>query len=497
VTIIGSSGEEIDWMSAAELGRRIRQREFSATEVLEATIERIEQRNASLNAFVYKGYDDARKAAAAADEALRSGREVGPLHGVPVAMKDLFDFKPGWPATFGGVRALANLVLDFHCLFAERMEHAGAVLVGKTNSPIMGLRGTCDNYLFGPSRNPFDTTRNTGGSSGGSAAAVADGLVSLAEGTDGGGSIRIPAAWCGVYGYKASFGRVPFTARPNALAGTTPFIFEGTLTRTVEDAVLGLDVLAGRDTRDPFSLLDKPNFAKALGRSIKGWKIAYSPDFDVFPIEEAVASTVRIALPSFQEAGASVEQVRVGIKRSQRELSDVWTRLIMPLNISGIEGLKESGIDLLKDHPDDLPPEYRRWLEVGYGMSVMDVWEDQIARTEVYDAIESVLAEHDLLVTPTLACMPVKNAEDGNTIGPREINGVEVDPLIGWCLTYFANFSGHPAASIPAGQHDGLPVGLQIIGRLGADEDVLAASAAFERVKPWQEMYRTCAQRAL
>jgi amidase len=497
VTIIGSSGEEIDWMSAAELGRRIRQREFSATEVLEATIERIEQRNASLNAFVYKGYDDARKAAAAADEALRSGREVGPLHGVPVAMKDLFDFKPGWPATFGGVRALANLVLDFHCLFAERMEHAGAVLVGKTNSPIMGLRGTCDNYLFGPSRNPFDTTRNTGGSSGGSAAAVADGLVSLAEGTDGGGSIRIPAAWCGVYGYKASFGRVPFTARPNALAGTTPFIFEGTLTRTVEDAALALDVLAGRDTRDPFSLLDKPNFAKALGRSIKGWKIAYSPDFDVFPIEEAVASTVRSALPSFQEAGASVEQVRVGIKRSQRELSDVWTRLIMPLNISGIEGLKESGIDLLKDHPDDLPPEYRRWLEVGYGMSVMDVWEDQIARTEVYDAIESVLAEHDLLVTPTLACMPVKNAEDGNTVGPREINGVEVDPLIGWCLTYFANFSGHPAASIPAGQHDGLPVGLQIIGRLGADEDVLAASAAFERVKPWQEMYRTCAQRAL
>ena len=497
MTIIGSSAEEIDWMSAAELGRRIRQREFSATEVLEATIERIEQRNASLNAFVYKGYDDARKAAAAADEALRSGREVGPLHGVPVAMKDLFDFKPGWPATFGGVRALANLVLDFHCLFAERMEHAGAVLVGKTNSPIMGLRGTCDNYLFGPSRNPFDTTRNTGGSSGGSAAAVADGLVSLAEGTDGGGSIRIPAAWCGVYGYKASFGRVPFTARPNALAGTTPFIFEGTLTRTVEDAALALDVLAGRDTRDPFSLLDKPNFAKALGRSIKGWKIAYSPDFDVFPIEEAVASTVRSAVPSFQEAGASVEQVRVGIKRSQRELSDVWTRLIMPLNISGIEGLKESGIDLLKDHPDDLPPEYRRWLEVGYGMSVMDVWEDQIARTEVYDAIESVLAEHDLLVTPTLACMPVKNAEDGNTVGPREINGVEVDPLIGWCLTYFANFSGHPAASIPAGQHDGLPVGLQIIGRLGADEDVLAASAAFERVKPWQEMYRTCAQRAL
>jgi amidase len=497
VTVYRASDEEIAWISVAELGRRIREREMSVSEVLESTIERIERRNPSLNAFVYKGYDDARKAAAAAEDVLRSGREVGPLHGVPIAIKDLFDFKPGWPATFGGIRALANQVLDFYCLFAERMEAAGAVVVGKTNSPVMGLRGTCDNYLFGPSRNPFDTSRNTGGSSGGSAAAVADGLVPLAEGTDGGGSIRIPAAWCGVYGYKASFGRVPLSMRPNAFGGTSPFIFEGTLTRNVEDAALGLTVLAGPDSRDPLSLLDSPDFRGALDRSISGWKIAYSPDLDVFPVEEAVASTVRSALPAFEEAGASVEQVRLGIRRSQRELSDVWTRLIMPLNISGIEGLKAAGIDLLKDHSDDLPPEYRRWLEVGYGMSVMDVWEDHVARTEVYDALESVLARFDLLVTPTLACMPVKNSNDGNTVGPREINGVEVDPLIGWCMTYFANFSGHPAASIPAGRHDGLPVGLQIIGRRGADVDVLAASAAFERERPWQAMYQACAQRSL
>ncbi|MDQ6922521.1 MAG: amidase family protein, partial [Candidatus Dormibacteraeota bacterium] len=124
-------------------------------------------------------------------------------------------------------------------------------------------------------------------------------------------------------------------------------------------------------------------------------------------------------------------------------------------------------------------------------------WADQVARTEVYDAIESVLADHDLLVTPTLACMPVKNADDGNTVGPRQINGVAVDPLIGWCLTYFVNFSGHPAASIPAGLNGGLPVGLQIIGRRGADEAVLAASAAFERVRPWQDTYHTCANRSL
>jgi len=484
-------------MSAAELGRRIRRRELSAMEVLEATIQRIEERNPSLNAFVYKGFDDARKAAAAADEAVRSGREVGALHGVPVAIKDLFDFKPGWPATFGGIRALANNVVDFHCLFAERMERAGAVLVGKTNSPTMGLRGTCDNYLFGPSRNPFDTSRNTGGSSGGSAAAVADGLVPLAEGTDGGGSIRIPAAWCGVYGYKASFGRVPLTGRPNAFQGITPFIFEGPIARTVEDAAVSLDVLAGPDPRDPLCLLDKPDFAPAVARSIKGWKIAYSADFDVFPVEPAVASTVLGALPAFEESGASVEQVRVGITRHQRELSDLWTRLIMPLNVGGIEGLRAAGVDLLKDHPGDLPPQYRRWLDVGYGLSVTDVWADQVVRSEVNDAIQSVLDRYELLVTPTLACLPVKNADDGNTVGPHEVNGVEVDPLIGWCLTYFMNFSGHPAASIPAGLHDGLPVGLQIIGRRGADEEVLAASAAFERAKPWQDMYRICAQRPL
>jgi amidase/aspartyl-tRNA(Asn)/glutamyl-tRNA(Gln) amidotransferase subunit A len=169
----------------------------------------------------------------------------------------------------------------------------------------------------------------------------------------------------------------------------------------------------------------------------------------------------------------------------------------MPLNIATLEGLKAAGVDLMKDHPDDLPPEYRDRVEAGYRLTAMDVWADQVVRSEVYDAIESVLADHDLLVTPTLACMPVENAGDGNTLGPRAINGVEVDPLIGWCLTYFLNFSGHPAASIPAGTVNGLPVGMQIIGRRGADETLLAASAAFERMKPWKDIYQICDQRPL
>ena len=486
---------ETTWASAAELALRIRRHELSPVELMRSTIERIERRNPSLNAFVYLDFDQAMEKARAAEAAVASGANLGLLHGVPTAMKDLFDFKPGWPATFGGIRALRDQVIDAYCTYSERMERAGAILVGKTNSPVMGLRGIADNYLFGPTNNPFDLTRNPGGSSGGSAAAVADGLVSIAEGTDGGGSIRIPAAWCNVYGYKSSFGRVPFTARPNAFASLVPFIFEGTLTRTVEDAALGLQVLAGPDSRDPFSLLDTPDFVAGLTRSVKGWRIAYSPNLDVYPVEPAVAGMVAEAVRAFGDAGATVEEVTVGIKRSQRELSDTWCRLIMPLNISGLEGLKGFGMDLMRDHPEDLPPEYRHWIEIGYGLSVMDVWNDQIIRTEVYDAIESVLQKYDLLISPTLACLPVKNATDGNTLGPSKVNGEEVDPLIGWCLTYVTNFSGHPSASIPAGLVQGLPVGMQIIGRRGADVDVLAASAAFERVAPWADAYRLCENR--
>jgi len=489
--------DQSSYASAAELAGRIRRRELSPVDLMTSTIQRIERRNPSLNAFVFTDFDQAMERARAAEAAVTSGAKLGPLHGVPTAMKDLFDFKPGWPSTFGGIRTLRNQVIDAYCPYAERMERAGAIIVGKTNSPIMGLRGIADNYLFGPTHNPFDLTRNPGGSSGGSAAAVADGLVSIAEGTDAGGSIRIPAAWCNVYGYRASQGRVAYTGRPNAFGGLNPFVFEGTLTRTVEDAAVGLQILAGPDSRDPFSLTSTPDFQAALSRQVTGWRIAYTPNFDVFPIESAVADVVAEALQGFVDAGATVETVKVGIKRSQRELSDLWNRMIMPLNISGLEGLKAAGVDLMRDHPEDLPPEYRHWIEIGYGLSAMDVWNDMVMRTEVYDAIESVLQNHELLVSPTLACLPVKNATDGNTLGPTQINGEEVDPLIGWCLTYLTNFSGHPSASIPAGLAGGLPVGMHIVGRREQDVDVLAASAAFERARPWSDAYRICEERPL
>ena len=479
--------------SVAALARKIRRREMSPVEVVDAAIARIEAHNSKINALIIFGYDDARNAAKMAEAAIMRGDAVGPLHGVPIAMKDCFDFKPGWVTTFGGIPALKDYVVDFYCMFAERMEQAGAIIVGKTNSPVFGFRGTCDNYLFGPSKNPFDLTKNTGGSSGGSAGAVAAGLLPLCEGTDGGGSIRIPSSWCGVYGYKPSFGRVPLVTRPEAFGGTIPFIFEGPITRTVEDAALAMSALAGYDSRDPYSIEGEVDFIGALGTSVAGKKIAYTRDYGIFPVDPRVIAVVDKAVAAFEEAGAYVEEVEIGLRRSQKELSDVWCRFCAPKQAAALEGFKREGIDLIRDHHGDLPPEFWHWDEIGRKMTVTQLIADQIVRTEVFDALRSVLDRYDLLVSPTLACLAVDNAKDRNTVGPAEINGEAIDPLIGWCMTYLINFIGYPAASVPAGlAENGLPVGMQIVGRRYADADVIAASAEFERLRPWIDTYRNC-----
>ena len=483
--------DELAYAGVAELANRIRRRDLSPVEVLDHFIARIEALNPALNALVIFEFDEARDRARRAEGALTSGEKIGPLHGVPTAMKDCFDFKPGWRNTFGGVRALKNYVASGWSLFPERIEQAGAVFLGKANSPTFGFRATCDNYLFGPTRNPFNLNKNSGGSSGGSAAAVAAGLLPFAAGGDGGGSIRIPAAWCGVYGFKHSFGRVPLRLAPNAFGGLNPFIFEGALTRTVEDAALILNVTAGHHPDDPFSAESNEDFTLAPKRSIRGMKIAYTRDFGIFPIERQIATLVDGAVKVFADAGAVVEEVEFDLGRSQSELSDAWCRLIIPNSLLSLEALEREGFHLMRDHADDFPPEFREWLERGRKLSILDHLHDQAIRSEIFFAIQSVLARYDLIVSPTLACMPIDNATDGNTVGPSNIGGEAVNPLIGWCPTYLINFTGHPAASVPAGlSANGLPVGIQIVGRRHADSDVLAASAAFERQRPWAEDYR-------
>jgi amidase/aspartyl-tRNA(Asn)/glutamyl-tRNA(Gln) amidotransferase subunit A len=284
--------------------------------------------------------------------------------------------------------------------------------------------------------------------------------------------------------------------RPNAFAGTDPFVAEGPITRTVEDAALVLSALVGYDSRDPYALRDTPDLMGALRGDLEGRRIAYSPDFGVYPVDPRVATSVASAVAAFQEAGAAVDEVEISLPYDQLELADLWCRLIAPLNIGGIEGLKAVGIDLLGEHRHAMPPEYVRRIELGYQLSVTDRIRDQTMRTQVSDAVQQVVDDYDLLVTPTVSAVQVDNADDGDTVGPREVAGVEVEPLIGWCMTYFLNFSGHPAASIPAGLIDGrLPVGMQIIGNRCDDASVLRASHVFEQLRPWTDTYELCRRR--
>jgi Asp-tRNA(Asn)/Glu-tRNA(Gln) amidotransferase A subunit family amidase len=482
--------DELAYMPATELADRIRRRDLSPIDVVDAFLKRIELRNKTLNAYVLVLHDEARHRAREAEKAVVAGAPLGPLHGIPIAIKDLFDFKAGVPNTFG-CKPFRNWTPTVSATYVTRLERAGAIVLGKTNTPEFGHRGITDNYLFGPTSTPFRIGKNAGGSSGGSAAAVADGLAPIAQGSDGGGSIRIPAAWCGVYGFKASFGRVAAVARPDAFMLAVPFAHAGPLARSVADAALMLGAMSGPDDRDPYSLpADGADYMAATRRSVAGLRIAWSPDLGVFPIEPEVARVTSEAVRAFEVAGARVEEVRVGFKRSQEELCGAWMRQSAVRSAEAVDGFKRDGIDLLGSHRDQISPEFAANLELGWAQSAMDYRRDDVIRTEVLDALQDVFDRYDLLVCPTLAALPVDNATDGNTLGPAEIQGQRVDRLLGWCLTYPFNFTGHPAASIPAGlSADGLPVGLHIAGRRFADETVIAASAAFEQVRPWAATY--------
>jgi amidase len=356
------------------------------------------------------------------------------------------------------------------------MEKAGAVFLGRTNAPVFGFRGATDNYLFGPSRNPFNLDHNTGGSSGGSAGAVAAGLLPICEGTDGGGSIRIPASWSGVFGYKPAFGRSPLVTRPDGFSRQHPVHLRGA------------DHAHGRGRRAGDDGARRLRFARPLLDRGRGRFHGRAEGLDRRQDHRLHARLRHLPGRSARhrhrrQGGRRVRGGRregrggeIDIRRSQRELSDVWCRMVAPKQVAALEGFKRQGYDIMRDHHDDMPPEFWHWDEIGRTMTVTQHLADLAIRTEVYDAIRTVLDRYDYLVSPTLACLAVENADDGNTLGPAEINGEPIDRLIGWCMTYLINYTGHPAATVPAGLADGLPVGMQIVGKRYADADVFAAA---------------------
>ncbi len=477
---------ELEKLSGVELGKEVRSGRITPTEVIRYFQERIEKRNPSLNAFTYTKFDDAFSEAKALEERLLHHEEVGPLAGVPVGLKDFLPSKKGWTNSHGGVKSLIREEPEDSMFYIAARE-AGAIAVGKTNAPAFAMRGTCDNYLYGPTRNPFDTRYNSGGSSGGSAAAVADGMLPISEGSDGGGSIRIPSAWCGCFGFKASVGTIPSICRPDGWTATHPYCFNGAITRTVEDSALMLNYMARYNPRDPLSLdHGKRDFTELMKKPIRNWKIAFTTDFDVFTVDPEVASIVKESARKLEAAGASIEPVHFSFQHTQNEFAELWCRSISIDTAIDMELWKKEGLDLVRDHREELPEEFIYWNELALRSTVMDYRYFNELRTEMLDAMQDIFDTYDIILSPVTICPPVRNATDGNTRGPLEMNGRKIEPLIGFCETFFSNFTGNPAASVPAGlTKEGLPVGMQIIGKKFRDEDVLAVAKTFEDIAPW------------
>ena len=475
------------WTSASEIVRRIAAREQSAVEATMDALQRLERLNPTYRAVTFTDADAALNAAADVDRRLASGAPVGTVAGLPTLMKDLYGFRPGWPTTLGGLSAARDDVAPagVWSRYPQQITAGDGILLGQTNSSTFGFSGVTDNATFGPSRNPFESTRNTGGSSGGSAGAVASGMVAAAGASDAGGSIRIPAAWTNTFGFQPSAGRVPSTPRPS-LFHLGPHLYEGPVTRTVEDAVLIMNALQGFDPHDPYSAPSAPFSPDLRHRGVRGMRIGLSDDLGGFPVNPLIRETIARAAEKFEQLGAIVEPVRLDLTYSHDDLTRMWLRSVGLLMLADLDAFRDQGRPL---SPDDLPATVHHWTEEARGMTVSEVRQDRVMRTAVLDGLLEATAQHDLLVGPTVTELPVRNAANQVTVGPSMVDGQPVNPLIGWCPTYLTNFSGSPSASIPAGLVDGLPVGMLVIGRKHRDEDVFAAAAALEAAHPWAHLY--------
>jgi len=460
---------DLGWIPATELAALIRSKKVSPVEVVDAVLARVERLNPTLNCFGTVTAEEARDAAVAAEVAVMTGETLGPLHGVPVSIKDLL-FTRRVPTT-GGSRLFADHVPEEDAVSVERLKGAGAIIIGKTTTPEFGHKAVTESPLFGITRNPWNPTLTPGGSSGGAAAAVAAGLGPLGVGTDDGGSIRIPASFCGIYGLKPSFGRVP--QNPGFPAWET-LSHAGPMTRTVRDAALMLDAIAGPDDRDRHSLPAAAHaFLPACEGGIAGLSVAWSPDLGYARVDPEVADLCAAAAERFESFGGHVEVV-----------SPYWEDPEETFRVTvGAETWSAWG-DRLEADGEQMDRSLRALLRFGSEVTAAQYLRAMRRRSEFWTEVQRFLARFDLLITPTVA---VPAFEVGKA-GLNEVNGQPSSPL-GWMPFCFPfNLTGQPAATVPVGfTSAGLPVGLQIVGRRHADHTVLAASAAFEAAQPWAD----------
>jgi Asp-tRNA(Asn)/Glu-tRNA(Gln) amidotransferase A subunit family amidase len=452
-------------VTASKIRAAIVRGEVSATEVMTETLSHMEALEPVLNAFVTPMPEQAMEAARAADEALAGGREPGPLHGVPISVKDLINVE-GVRTTFGS-RTMADNVAEAHAPSVERIKAAGACIIGKTTTTEFGCKaGGGDSPLSGVTRNAWDTSKTPGGSSAGAATSVAAGVTPFALGTDGGGSIRIPASFCGVFGMKAQFGRVPVfpTSATPTLGHVAP------IARSVRDAALLLGVISGFDARDHASISGPvPDYLAACEAPVVGMRVAWSPTLGYARPNQEVLEIVEGAVQAFEDLGCSVELV----EEVMEDPVDMW-------NAEFYAGAGTRLKGALRDSPELLDPAVAEILEGALRGTVEEYYTKVFARYELREKVRRFFESYDLLLTPTL---PVPPFEAGVNVPPE----LPDRSIVSWVYyTYPFNLTGNPAASIPCGITDeGLPVGLQMVTATNRETDLLRAAAAFEAARPW------------
>ena len=464
--------DKLAFSSATDLLELIATKQVSPVELTELYFSRIDRLDSQLNSYLLLTREEAMKTAKTAEEAVIRGEELGALHGLPISIKDT-QMTKGVRTTYGSL-VFKDRILERDAAVVERVREAGAIILGKTNAPEFGLVGTCENRLGDHGRNPWNTGRTPGGSSGGAAAATAACLCPLATGGDGGGSIRIPASFCGIYGIKPTQGRVSGYTGADGPAMPNHFSQQGPLSRTVRDSALLLQVLAGHDPRDPTSLHETvPDFVGAVDRDIKGLRIAWSPDYGFAAVDPEVLRVTSKAAQVFEELGCHVGDSDLVMDSPYEAYGPIYEA-----------SAYASYGQYLESHGEQLTYFARDFIEAGAKVSGADYARalGLIDRLKVQMA--DLFEHYDLLLSPTLTLTALRVGEF-----PEEIAGRPVYPHRYFSFhpfTYPINAIGHPAASVPAGfSSDGLPIGLHIVGKKGGEETVLATSAAFERAKPW------------